>query len=105
MVINSMREAQLEENVRQACKALGLLRYHTYRSTRSAPGFPDDVIVGKWVMYREIKTEKGKLTKAQAEWFARLAEVGADVALWRPSAWLSGQIMAELRECAGRTPL
>jgi hypothetical protein len=96
-----MKEKVLEENVRQACLALGLLRYHTYRSTRSAPGFPDDVIVGRYVMFRELKTQRGKLTQPQAEWVADLASTGADVKIWRPSDWVDGTILAELRACAG----
>lgn len=102
MQIMAMKEATLEENVRQACKVLGLMRYHTYRSTKSPAGFVDDVIVGKWVMWRELKTQKGKLSPAQAQWMAQLAATGADVSIWRPSAWFSGQIMSELTDCAGR---
>lgn len=100
IIAKTMKESTLEENVRQLCLSLRILRYHTYRSTRSAPGFPDDVIVGNWVMFREIKSERGKLSPSQAEWIARLAAVGADVGIWRPSDWMNGKIITELKACA-----
>jgi hypothetical protein len=68
--------------------------YHTYRSTRSAPGFPDLVLAkpasatspGR-LLFAELKREKGKLTAAQAVWLDVLRHTvpGVEVYEWRPS--------------------
>lgn len=91
-----MPEKELEQNVADACKTLGLLRYHTHRAQHSPAGFPDDVIVGCRVMYRELKRSGEKPTAEQQEWLDRLAAVGEDVGVWRPEDWMDGTIVAEL---------
>ena len=82
-----MTEKQLQEVVRQACKAIGLLHYHTHDARRSEPGFPDCVIVGTHVIFAELKTEKGKLSADQKVWRDRILDAGGDWHLWRPSDW------------------
>ena len=46
--------------------------------------FPDLVLVRNTVLYRELKTEMGRLTPAQKAWGDRLTEAGADYQVWRP---------------------
>ncbi len=88
-----LTEAQLQEMIIARAKALGWLVYHTYDSRRSAPGFPDLVLCRSGqVLFIEVKSEKGKLSKAQDKW---LTELGVDTSLqfdhfhevyvWRPS--------------------
>lgn len=94
----SMPENELLAAVREACRVLGLLAYHTYRSDRSEPGFPDLVIVGpRGVLFRELKTEKGRPSHHQEKWIAALQAAGADAAIWRPSDLFNGRITSELR--------
>lgn len=100
----SMTEKALQTNVQQLAKLRGWLTYHTYDSRRSDPGFPDLVMArGRRLIFAELKSERGRVSPAQAEWLAELqifavycgsGTVG--VYVWRPSDWLSGEIEEEL---------
>ena len=97
-----MTERQLEHGIRAILADLPSLRwYHTFDSRRSPGGFPDMTIVGQRVIYRELKTAKGRLTAAQWRWFDALVLAGADADVWRPEALLSGRIARELAALAG----
>lgn len=50
-------------------------------------GFPDLVLAHrtKGVVFAELKTERGVLSEAQAEWRKALTAGGAEYHLWRPS--------------------
>ena len=53
-------------------------------------GFPDLVLVHpdkRQVLYRELKSERGRLTFEQHEWGRVLTAAGADYAVWRPADW------------------
>ena len=83
-----MTEAELQAQIVDLCKHMGLLVYHTYDSRRSQPGFPDLVIVGKYgVLYRELKTDRGRLRPEQDQWLEALHATGADASVWRPRDW------------------
>jgi hypothetical protein len=96
-----MSEAELEIHVRALIKDLGLLGYHTRDSRGSAHGFPDWVIVGRSVIYRELKTAKGRVTDSQAEWLHALVRAEQDACVWRPADLLSGLIGRQLAKLAG----
>ena len=92
-----MSEKDLAAQVVDTAKTLNLLRYHTYRSTRSPSGFPDEVIVGPGgCLFRELKREGEKPTVAQQKWLAGLSAAGEDADVWRPSDWYTGRILAEM---------
>ena len=61
--------------------------YHTYNSQRSEPGFPDLVLVKHKCIFRELKTDKGRITEPQKLWINKLQEAGADAKIWRPKDW------------------
>ena len=84
------------------CKLLGLRWYKTFDSRRSPSGFPDLVITGRRTIYRELKTERGRLSAAQREWIADLEAAGDDVDVWRPADFLSGRVQSELAAIAKR---
>ena len=96
----TMPERELQENVRQLCKSLNALYYHTHRSDRSPAGFPDCVIVTRPTLsgkigraiFAELKSEKGRHSPEQHEWIAELYYAGQEVYTWRPSDWLDGTI-------------
>jgi len=95
-------ERQLLDTIRDACRWARLLCYHTYDSRRSEPGYPDVTVVGPHgVLWRELKTERGRLTTDQRLWLDRLTEAGADADVWRPDDWPT-RIIAELAGIGGR---
>lgn len=98
-----MTEKQLQGVVVQLARLNGWLAYHTFDSRRSEPGFPDLVLVrGVRILYRELKTEKGRVTVPQQAWLDALAAAWADVAVWRPAQWHDGTIERELKRCPGQ---
>lgn len=93
-----MTEKELQQAVVELCSWLHYPLFHAYDSRRSnGPGYPDlTIAVPGRVLFRELKTENGKLTAVQHQWQAALRLAGADVGVWRPSDWVTGQIRAEL---------
>lgn len=100
LVAARMTEAQLQAMVVTAARTLGWLVYHTHDSRRSQPGFPDLVLVHpvqRRVLWRELKTERGRVSSAQDEWIHALTRAGQDVAVWRPADYLDGSVLADLQ--------
>ena len=101
----AMTEKQFMAQIIQVARMNGFLVYHTFDSRRSAAGFPDLVLVKPRVavgpvkgriIFAEVKKEKGKLTKAQEDWWRALAIAKAEYYIWRPSGW--NQILKTLGE-------
>lgn len=65
-------------------RMLGWKAYHTLRSKGSEPGYPDWTLVRDRVVFIECKSETGTVKPAQREWFAALANAGAEIYLVRP---------------------
>lgn len=99
MMAAGMKERDLQDKVVRLARSLGWLTYHTHDSRRSEPGFPDLVLLhparGR-LLWRELKTEKGRATPAQKVWLAALSAVGMDAGLWRPVHWFDRTIEKEL---------
>lgn len=54
----------------------------------TSSGFPDLVIIHPpRILFRELKTEKGKLSERQVKWLKELNECQVDAGVWRPSDW------------------
>lgn len=95
-----MTEAELQANVMQLIERLGLVGFHVFDSRRSNPGFPDVVAVGaRGVLYRELKTATGRVSKMQRYWLDTLSAAGQDAGVWRPEDW-PDRITRELRALA-----
>jgi hypothetical protein len=91
-----MTEADLQRLVIELCDRLGLHHYHTFDSRRSEPGWPDLVIIGDAIIYRELKSRAGVLTPAQRRWGSRIERAGGDWAVWRPVDWQNMTIGSQL---------
>jgi hypothetical protein len=97
-----MPERELQQLVADLCRLLGLPHFHPLSSRGMAAGWPDSVIVGSKIIYRELKSEHGKLSPEQRAIGDRLKAAGADWKVWRPSDWLNGGIETELRLLKGQ---
>lgn len=93
-----LTERQLSDAVRDLAIRLGWACYHTFDSRRSQAGFPDWVLVrGSRLLFIELKSEKGRVSDAQANWLLALSLTPAEVHVWKPADWFSGNIEAVLR--------
>ena len=98
----AMTEAELEEQIRDACKKLGVIRIHIYHARGTTPGVPDDILIGaRGVLWRELKTMRGHVSPAQRAMGEALLAAGQDFAIWRPEDWFSGRIRLELMAISG----
>lgn len=79
-----LTEKEWSRTVYELAHQLGWRRYHTYRSERSQPGYPDETLVRERVVFVELKTEKGAVKAAQREWLVALEQAGAEVYVARP---------------------
>jgi hypothetical protein len=83
-----MSEADWQLRITDLCDLLDLKWHHETDSRKSKSGFPDLVICGpRGVIFAELKSEQGKVTKAQQEWVDALRASGATAYVWRPSGW------------------
>jgi hypothetical protein len=99
--IAPLDEKQFTAMVVSAARMTGHLVYHPYDSRRSAAGFPDLTIVHpeRGLLFAELKTATGRLSRNQVLWITTLEDAGARVFVWRPEHW--DQIVAVLN---GATP-
>ena len=78
-----LSEAQFQRQVIELATLCGFHCYHTHDSRRSAAGFPDLVLARNGaVIFAELKSKRGRVSDAQAEW---IAATGGEV--WRPGDW------------------
>lgn len=83
----AMSEKAWQARVVKFARDHGWMVYHTLVSKGSEPGFPDLVLVREWVIFAELKTDRGRLTKAQKDWLEALQDATTKVYVWRPSDW------------------
>jgi hypothetical protein len=80
-----LTEKEFSAQLYELARMTGWRRYHTWRSVKSAAGFPDEVLVRERVIFVEVKREQGKVSPAQQEWLDALHAAGAEAYVWRPS--------------------
>ena len=92
----AMTEDELLTLLLGAADVYGWMVFHVRDSKRGVvqgprcKGFPDLVMGGgspRRIMFREVKSQTGRLTQEQANWGAMLMAAGADWGVWRPSDW------------------
>ena len=72
-------------------RKLGWKVFHDFDSRRNEPGFPDLVLVRDRVIFAELKTERGRVSKEQIAWIHAIKSAGTYAAIWRPSDWVNIQ--------------
>jgi hypothetical protein len=83
-----VNEKVLQTAIVDLAEIRGWLVYHTHDSRRSAPGFPDLVLVrGERLIFAELKSETGRVSPDQRLWLQALERTDAEVYLWKPEDW------------------
>jgi hypothetical protein len=102
VTLPDMLERDLQSEILKIARMMGWLCYHTYNSKKSAPGFPDLVMVhprSGAILFAELKSATGKVTDEQDEWLRALAVRGVAF-VWRPEHLKDGSIARALRRYA-----
>lgn len=96
--MRAVTETELEREVRRLLVVHGLARvsFHVPDSRRVTPGLPDWIIIGRTVLWRELKSPWGGLTREQWHIGHLLMEAGQDWAVWRPADYTSGRVEREI---------
>jgi len=77
-------EGELQSAIIQRAELSGWMVYHTFDSRRSAPGFPDLVMLrGSRIVVAELKAGKNTLTIEQDRWLRAWLDAGVQVYEWR----------------------
>ena len=103
-------ERELQDWIVASARLLGWRVAHfrpawTQRGWRTAgsydaQGWPDLVLVRERVVFAEVKTDRGRLRPEQEGWLGSLRHAGAEVYVWRPEDWTSGEVEDVLRRRA-----
>jgi hypothetical protein len=84
----AVTEKSFQASVVQLARLLGWRVHYVRNSIGSPQGWPDLVLCRDGVLlFRELKTAKGRVASEQSEWGDLLARCGLDSAVWRPSDW------------------
>lgn len=82
-------EKDFQESLLKMAQLLGWWVFHPYDSRRSRAGFPDLVLLkeGHPPLFRELKTDKGRVRPEQQAVGDLMLATGLDWAIWRPADW------------------
>lgn len=93
-----MTENDLQAAVEQLARLRGWLVYHTRRSTGSAAGFPDLILLRETrCLAVELKRDGKNPTATQTMWLTAFDAAGVATAVWRPVDWHNGTVEDVLR--------
>ena len=92
----AMSEKDLQETVRRICANLGLYCFHVQNSKGCPAGWPDLAIIGRRLIFIELKSQAGTVSAEQAEVGRKLKAAGQSWRIWRPTDLIDGTIGQEL---------
>jgi hypothetical protein len=98
-----VNHTELLVEVQDLLESRGLIWHYCRDSRRclGTPGLPDLVIVGRHVLFAELKGDGDKLTTWQVDWKWALLAAEARHAIWGPGDLTSGRIGRELDAVSG----
>lgn len=108
----SMTEAVLLAEVTALCEQHGVVPIHIstphHNKGRHLIGFPDLLLVGRRIAFRELKSMNGMLPghglrPEQTTWKNRLLAAGQDWSIWTPRDLLDGTVKREITELSQPT--
>ena len=109
-----LSERELQDAIGELLNVLGYTWDH-FRPARTKHGWvtplsghkgaPDLRMVGSRLLFAELKSAKGNLSPEQEGWIDRLRGVGAEVYVWRPEDWWSGEVERVLVEARPPGPI
>lgn len=99
-----MTGAEMDRQVAALLEELGLRGFHVNDSRRIprrvGVGWPDWVIVGRRIIFRENKGSNDVLSPAQRAMARTIMHAGGDWAVWGPRDFYGGLVRAELEQLA-----
>lgn len=98
-----MTERELTALVLAACRDRGLLAHHCRdsRHCQGEKGLPDLLVVGRYLLFAELKGESERFSMAQLRWRDYLRRAGVRWMCWRPEDWHCGRVETELDAISG----
>src|SRR6185437_2712744 len=93
-----MTEKELLTEVVRLCQKYKLTYHHQpdSRMMMGKPGLPDLIIVGKTLLFAELKTNYGQLSATQTDWRYSLQAAGCHWCKWTPADLDSGEVEHQL---------
>jgi hypothetical protein len=86
----TVTESDFQSNVVELAHLQGWWSFHPHDSRRSAPGWPDLVLLRPpEALFVEVKTDRGRLSPVQVDVLDTLRECALEVHVWRPRDWPS----------------
>lgn len=95
----------LMRRINDLCASERVWPYHANLSQRDLPGWPDLCLVGRRLLFREVKTERTSPTPEQWAIGNQLLNAGQDWNVWRPRDWATGRIQQEVQNIGGLAQL
>jgi hypothetical protein len=78
-------EKQWQAMVIDLATLYGWVHFHVFDSRRTDPGWPDLVLARvPQLLVAELKTDRGRLARAQEDWLELLRACGVETHVWRP---------------------
>lgn len=104
---HAVQESKLLNEIEKRCALRGLL-FHASKDSRrdTSAGWPDLVVVGPGgIIFRELKSDQGRLQVPQRRAGSLIERAGGNWAVWRPQHLTDGNISQWLTVLAADRPV